>query len=307
MKKAPKEHNTFFKLSKDVVSEDKILSTTGSIRVKTTESEIRCELLDKEGQTSGVVLIEKSKWDTEHFGVGIGTLKRASFEDDIGNVSQRELFQNAKITSLSQGLAVIFARVPLHDFSTIQVMEAEGAVLTDVLLTFTKDLDHNFVCKNHVKKIKIGQASLSDEEALRNIAREVFRVDHFHADSRLSREKCDDVYSEWISNSLRGLANIVFVARKGDSILGFVTCKCRIDQSGNQKGFIDLIGVRNEYTGHGIGSFLVSKSLEWFSGKACCVLAGTQAANVPAVRLYQKMGFRHIFSEATLHLWTSPR
>ena len=70
-------------------------------------------------------------------------------------------------------------------------------------------------------------------------------------------------------------------------------------------GIIDLVGVSEDYRGKGIGSLLVSKALKWFSNYTNSVYVGTQAANIPAIRLYEKMGFHQVFSEATLHLWLS--
>jgi len=66
-----------------------------------------------------------------------------------------------------------------------------------------------------------------------------------------------------------------------------------------------LVGVHPFYQGQGVASLLVNASLEWFKGKVGSAYVGTQAANDRAVRVYEKSGFRHVSSEASLHLWST--
>jgi ribosomal protein S18 acetylase RimI-like enzyme len=267
------------------------------------------KLVDDAGIMSGTAVVERSDWDSGHFGLGVGKLKLAFFDRSVKMDRRTKLFRLIKDVAPSYDVDVIFARVSLNDLVTIHSLEASGGVMADILLTFYIDLSKSFHSTRMLGWRKLGididHASRLDETALMTIARAIFKIDHFHADPRLQKEKCNELYAKWASNSLKGLAETVFVARKNGDIVGFVSCKIQAGGSSCSTGLIDLVGVRSEYACCGIGCLLVSKALSWFSKRASLVTVGTQAANVPAVRLYQKMGFKHISSEATLHLWTT--
>ena len=134
-------------------------------------------------------------------------------------------------------------------------------------------------------------------------AGKIFTIDRFHSDPSLPREKSDQLYSEWVANSFRGLADIVIVARNGDEPVGFITCKVGRVASDFKYGVFDLVGVEPSEAGRGVGSALVHSALEWFATRVPSVYVGTQAANNRAVKLYERAGFRHVCSEASLHLW----
>jgi ribosomal protein S18 acetylase RimI-like enzyme len=252
----------------------------------------------------GVAVVENSKWDSEHFDLGVGKLKLAFFNRGVGSDGRSRLFRSVKSTAFSRGLDVVFARVDLDDMLTIHSLESEGAILTDVLLSFRTDLKRDPISSGLCPKVQVVQASLDDEEVLVGIAKDVFKSNHFHADPRLPRDKCDEVYAKWVSGCLRGLADVVLVAKKRGKHLGFISCKVEGAGEDFSRGIIDLIGVKKRFEGRGIGSCLVAEALKWFSSRSKSVYVGTQAANISAVRLYEKMGFRLVLSEATLHLWT---
>jgi ribosomal protein S18 acetylase RimI-like enzyme len=153
--------------------------------------------------------------------------------------------------------------------------------------------------------VKIDEASVQDEAVLGKIAEKIFKTDHFHSDPFLSTFKSNELYVRWTVNSLHGMADTVLVARKGATVLGFITCKiCHLSQN-YVYGDIDLVGVLDESRGKGSGTLLVSEALKWFRKKVPSVYVGTQAGNLRAMRLYSKLGFKPVYSEATMHLWVS--
>ena len=291
----------------NVPSEVLFKSLTKHLKELMHKDTLRLALIDASGCVMGVVLVGKAKWDSEHFGIGIGKLKLALFDRKIDIKSRCYLFQKAKDVAASQGLDVIFARVALNDLPSVHCLEKEGGMLTDILVTFYIEPERKLIQARPPSGTEVVEACKGDKQALMIMADAIFKIDHFHADPYLPRDKCDKLYAEWVSSCLDGLVDTVLVARKDSKPVGFITCRIERITEGYSYGVIDLVGVEKEREGKGIGSSLVSEALRWFSNYTRSVYVGTQAANIPAVRLYEKMGFRQVFSEATVHLWVSSK
>jgi ribosomal protein S18 acetylase RimI-like enzyme len=275
---------------------------TARIKEKIVEDKgYRYALLSKdERQATGFVVVENSDWDARHFGVGIGRFTVCLFDSDVSLEQRASLFHEA---AGDCKLAMISARIGVQDIRTIQALESEGAVLTDVLLTFRSDVSSPRLIPVS-PKVDISQAREEDTEELRRLGYGLFSIDRFHCDPWLPRSKSDELYQKWVLNSLHHMADAVLVARKDNRALGFITCKIEHLSKDCRYGLIDLIGVDSTYQKQGIGSMLLCSAFMWFADRVDSVYVGTQAANSGAVRLYEKCGFQHVSSEATLHLWS---
>jgi len=290
-------------LPKDMVFQ----SLISDLKEMMQEGVLKLALIDESEVVNGFAFVEKSNWDSSHFRMEVGKLRLAVFNAEVQINDRRLLIRGIKDLAFSKGFDIIFARVPLEDMRTIHSIELEGGILTDVLLTFYIDLTQGFEVKETESDIEVTSASQDDKQILMRMAEDIFKIDHFHADPNLPSSKCDELYAKWVANCIDGLTDVVLMAKKGDDVIGFITCKVEHLTSDYNYGIIDLVGVGEGYRGKGIGSLLVSEALKWFSNHTNSVYVGTQAANIPAVRLYEKMGFHQVFSEATLHLWLSAK
>jgi ribosomal protein S18 acetylase RimI-like enzyme len=255
---------------------------------------------ERTGKTVGVVVAEEARWDTDHFGRRIGKITLALFDEEVGSEQREENMERISKRTMAEMLS---ARINLTDLKTIQALERMGARLTDVLLTYRFDFSTSLPSL-HAPKTRITPVEEGEAEELARIGSEVFAIDRFHGDPSFSTAKSNELYSKWVLNSVNGLADTVLVARDGDRVAGFITCKVEQLGSTYKFGVIDLVGVRPSFAGLGVGRELVHSALEWFSGKVPSVYVGTQAANSRAVRLYESSRFRHACSEATLHRWS---
>ena len=127
-------------------------------------------------------------------------------------------------------------------------------------------------------------AMRADIPELAEIARRSFEHDHWHRDPKTAA-RADDYKAEWITNCLYGRADMVFVERDEQGLMGFIACTAN-DETG---AAIDLIAVRPDMRRCGIGRSLVETALSYYCGKPVTVT--TQATNAPALALYRKLGF----------------
>ena len=268
-----------------------------------------CKILMNRNSVLGLLEAEKSTFDTEHFGFGIGKLKALRVADESQNIPVGFRIRDVLLRECSSWMKesdvkCLVSRVPYNDGLSLAAHERNDFIVADTLLTFqtgvTPTHKQTYAQNGHAF---IRTSTPSDEDALMDIAKYAFKNDHFHRDSRFPTEKCDDLFSKWVYNCCNGLADSVFVAIQGNQPAGFITCKTENKENGRH-GVIDLVAVAAPYQRNGLGKALVKESLRYFSKLGVrTVFVGTQANNIGATRTYEKLGFRFSKAELTFHKW----
>jgi len=272
-----------------------ILSTGKSIALK----------LLKNTNLLAIAILEWSQWDSKILNSNVAKLQLL-VDSYLAKYDFTRFLKHIHNIAIDFGFDVIFSRVALSNIKIIQWMLEENYFLADILITLNKFIQKNTEVKDCTenKEICIDNASLKDEPHLIEITRGAYVFSHYYTDPHISFELAEKVYEEWIRNSLRGYADFIIVARHKGTVLGYVTCKLKkiYDKT---LGIIDLIAVRKDQRGKGIGSRLIDAALVRLANKTQTIYVATQAQNISALRLYEKKGFRIISSEATLHKWLS--
>ena len=135
------------------------------------------------------------------------------------------------------------------------------------------------------------------------IARTAFRgMTRFYADPLFPDERCDDLYENWIRDSLAGWANNTLVIEDDDhKVAGFVTIHVDGEDSS-----IGLIAVAEYARGFGFGWQLCEGALNAASALgAQRMTVVTQGRNIAAQRAFQLAGFRTSKVDLWFHKWAS--
>lgn len=293
-----------FSYSTEILPDFVINDLISSLKDKDVKTIIQLGLFDSKGRIHGGVSVYLSEWDTQHFKIKIGKTAFLFF-DKMSKLEDRlNFFRKLREKLVSSEFRAIFLRHSLNDSKTIIALSKSGWILTDVLLTFHRNMKaYVFTeCKEKLP-IKIRDANKYDSNAISDLARKSFHTSHFHLDPNLPHNLSDELYANWALSSLNKLSSKVFVAEEDNGICGFISCSINQLASNVSYGVIDLIAVDSDKQKRGIGKLLLSEALKWFSSQVCSVYVGTQAINIPAVRLYESMGFRQVNAEATFHFW----
>jgi len=125
-----------------------------------------------------------------------------------------------------------------------------------------------------------------------SLAREMFKIEHFI----LPSEANADEWIKFIRNSLAGKKGFLFVARIGIKPIGFahgsVFREHHLEVS-KLAGTINDVYVSPEFRGKGIGKKLVVESLNRLKVEGVkAVRLTVLIENKPAVKLYEKFGFK---------------
>lgn len=168
-----------------------------------------------------------------------------------------------------------------------------GFAFVEELVTLELDLSAH-VSGKLPAGIKIAGTDMAAEVGM--LAARTFQHDRFHADSRISRSIADALKAAWARNNTAGRSDTTFVTRKDGQISGFNCCLLR-----DRTAIIDLIGVRSEFQGKGLGGRLVDAAITHYAAKAPAMRVGTQRNNTSSMRLYTSRGFREVGSDLTFH------
>lgn len=186
-------------------------------------------------------------------------------------------------------------RVPTDDVAALTAAQAAGFHVIDVSLTLERTGTEGGAAR------EAAPARPDEHDELLRIAGTCFRFSRFHLDPRLPRELADRVKREWVRSYVEGRRGIELLAASDDGrTAGFLAV---LEGPGGTR-IIDLIGVTGESQRHGIGEALVSTFVRRHGEGGRALRVGTQAANVPSLRLYEKLGFRVTSSGYVLHRHT---
>lgn len=178
--------------------------------------------------------------------------------------------------------AFYYAKLPTEQVGEVLELCASGLYVVDVNVTLARAPGHTGVRP----AFEVAPLAGDDAEAVLEIAGTCFRYSRFHLDPAIPREVADRVKREWVASYVGGARGIeLLVARDGSGPLGFLAVLGDDDAR-----VIDLVGVAERAQRRGVASALV----ETFARRhadAAVLRVGTQAANIPSLRLYAAHGY----------------
>jgi GNAT superfamily N-acetyltransferase len=197
----------------------------------------------------------------------------------------------------------LIARAPVYELPTVQAMGELGFSLMDTLVYYVRRLS-NAPIPPQADSLHIRPVRIEEAQTISDLTASVFKDyrGHYHADSRLDREKCDEAYVSWAYRSCisREMADEVLVAERQGRIVGFITLKIHSPEEGEGP----LYGVDPSIQGHGIGRNLVIGALRWFGTKGIQKMTiSTQITNLSSQKVWVRLGFEPSQAQYTFHKW----
>ena len=188
-------------------------------------------------------------------------------------------------------------RIPTTDTKQIWILQEDmGFRIFDPLVYMElklaemrlKEPDPTTRCRWHEKE---------DVPQIRKIASTSFTFDHHHQDDHFEKAKVDEMHALWVDKCIAD-GYEVDVAQRDGQVVGFLAST---DKDGSC--YIKLIAVDEKFRGLGMAEDLLRFTLTRVAFGVKTATVETEVANVPAVRLYEKIGFRVVSSAYTLHRW----
>ncbi len=233
-----------------------------------------------------------------------GVLGRASWK--VSAVSART--QPAQIRAglldrAGQDPAFFSAKIPTSDVVAVANATRAGFSVVDVNVTFdwarmpAAGVDN---ADGQATDMAIEIANPGDTAAIEHVAARCFTFSRFHLDPDIGVDLANEIKRQWAGNACRGRASAVYVTRGPGGIAGFLAVLESRSDVGTD-AIIDLVGVAASHQGRGAGRALSRTFIDQWRGRADRLRVGTQISNIPAMRLYESLGFRVAETAYVLH------
>lgn len=194
--------------------------------------------------------------------------------------------------------ALYFAKIETTQIGAVAALSAMGFAVIDVNVSFTARPAQ--VAAGDEPGVTVGPALASQRQDVLEIAGTCFKYSRLHLDPAIPSELAHRARREWVGSYFDGRrGDRLFVASLAGRPAGFLAA-LTLARDGGTAAVIDLIGVATDRQRAGVGRALV-KAFAVHYAAAAELSVGTQAANIPSIRMYEGLGFRTAASAFVLH------
>jgi len=235
-----------------------------------------------------------SEIDSKRFGFRV-----AKISNDVTNIDQ----VLSKLKKLSTKM--IIARVELSNLNLINNLEKYGFTQKDVQATFNFRLNREIPLHKNNDLVFLDYSDDCYKEVIELTARSFDGYGHYFADERLDKEKCREIYVDWIHHCCKDstISDFFIVAKFNNKVAGYLALKKKEEVNGEFA--CGLIGaVSPEFRGHGVFNAINIESLyraRLMGMKR--VENNVLLTNFRVMKTYTDLSYNIIRSEVTLHCW----
>lgn len=171
----------------------------------------------------------------------------------------------------------ISAKISSTDFAALDCLLRQEFRLIQVMLDFQQRTP--VAASPSIQNLDLGFAENEDMQAVRDIAQGAFTTSRFFLDQAIPLPVARQIKGDWAENYFRGQRGTqMIIARDGQGVAGFIQLI---------QNTIDLIAVRSDAQGRGIGTAMIG-----FANENTGLLgAGTQFENAGSVDFYIRNNF----------------
>lgn len=236
--------------------------------------------------------VRLSTLDTNRFGIVTARADGVS-ADDVAAVLE---FCNAHHVML------LIARCQVEDVDATHALMAANFLLMDTLVYYERDLVASALKDGATDQLE--DIGVGDAEQVESIARVCFRdyLGHYHADSRLDRDACTEVYASWARSCCETVGPDAFVLVSGPARgrTGFSSFRRTADGDGE----LILGAVLPAARGRGLyRQFTLAGMLRLQQSGAKRFVTSTHLSNWGAQATWAGAGLRPSRAYHTFHRW----
>jgi dTDP-4-amino-4,6-dideoxy-D-galactose acyltransferase len=252
-------------------------------------------------------MLERDTWLSEILGYDafhVSLQERGTWNAERGLKDSLMLLNSAirNRQSAIDGRALYYVKVPTQQINTVRCLSEHGFYVVDVNVTLSRTLHPTpYTLHPPYKGVIVQDIESAHYDAVLGIAGSCFKYSRFHLDPAIPDRFAHAVKRAWVQSYIEGnRGERLLVALLDGQPAGFLAVLQTMVR-GEPCRVIDLIGVHHRCQGQGVGKALVTFLIEDSGGCYPAIRVGTQAANIPSLRLYESLGFHMQETTYVLH------
>jgi len=257
-------------------------------------------------QIVGVAVLRKSLWDTEHFGFGMAVLEHViPFAEDEAKRKEitKHLLSAVNSWLEENDIHFISSRIPSLDLAVIQGAEEMGFRFIESWV-YSKFKLKDFVKPDHIPNLRY--AKEEDKELMLKYSKGAFSTQRFHADTRFSKQKADDLYEKWVSSAFEDKNQKIAVLDVDGAPSAFMIYyeQTKLGVEANKYTMWKFTVINPDMRGKGVGKiFFDALKAHHAQEGSEFIESGVSLRNLPSMNLHNGLNFKLISSLTTLHKW----
>jgi dTDP-4-amino-4,6-dideoxy-D-galactose acyltransferase len=244
------------------------------------------------------VFLKHQIWEGDYFGFPCFSIEAVLFEGDLDCNLQDALKHFVKLYLPERAYCSI--NVPSEDLALVQAIGNSGFKLVETRLNYVLKIDKTIKSR---EPHYIQKASLTDAAALKNIAKKMRNpYDRVHADPVFSTDVADEYLGKFAEEAVKGFADLVLKSNDDFEMAhGFLAANYPVNILGQAVSKLVLAAIDNTNHKGRLFDLLHEMICILRQKNADYLTTITQAANMPAIKTWEKAGFTlyqvtHLFS-----------
>ena len=236
--------------------------------------------------------IQKDRWLSAIFGYGVFKIHLAPVSV-TGEHNASDICDLILRHARQQAVVMYYTKVDTGQVDLVRKLSSIGLYVVDVNVTFSMTTNPQLnPCKpDGGSRFSIREIGPEKHQEVLDIAASCFQYSRFHLDPLIPNAIANRIKHDWVLNYLRKQrGERLWVGFIDEHPVGFLAVLAS-ESNGKHVRTIDLIGVSKAFQKQGIGQALVEFFINRYKDQCEYLQVGTQVANVPSMRLYQKLGF----------------
>lgn len=232
-------------------------------------------------------------WDTEILGFAVAEIRRIELSNGAGAESDFQAFAS---WCRKNDIRLCSCRIPHSHLRESELLQAFGFRFIE--LNYAPEFIGLSEFHSLENTLKIVPATPGDQQALTEMASEVFQHGRFHQDPRLGSKLGDKRYGIWMQNSFSRHQQYVFKCMDQNKIVAFFV----VEYPASDQCHWSLIGLAPEMAGMGLGTRAWTCMLGFNQSQGMKkITTSISSHNTAVLNLYVKLGFRFPEPNVTFH------
>lgn len=256
---------------------------------------------------AGVLIGRCSDWDSNHFGYGVAVIDYVLLAgSDYGqDLKVAELLVSHFVKwCLDRQIRFISVRLSSLQLAAIHALEQIGFRYIESYVANVYDLSHLGSQADGLPQLRL--ALPAEQDVMLRYSPGAFATQRFHADPNIDPEKADDLYRKWILSAFSDPQREILVMEVDDKPAAFMICQQQDlrSQLGYRSVTTQMALLDPDIRSKGLGTDFFMALFRYYRDAGLdMVESGLTMRNQVSLNWHNKLGFRIVSTQLTLHRW----